>query len=79
MIMVEIVIEKDVPISDLPARAKRHKYPFAEMNVGDSFFVKLDAKGINVLRVLAQRYAKKNYCTFATKQTDGGLRIWRIE
>lgn len=74
--MAEIVIEKSVPSED---KRVRHNYPFADMDVGDSFFVKLDANGINVLRVLAYRYAKKNYCTFSTKQTDGGLRVWRIE
>lgn len=72
----EIVIE-----SGVPKRAKRvrHNYPFDGMKVGDSFFVKLDAKAINVLRVLAYRYGRKNFCTFATVKTDGGLRVWRVE
>lgn len=76
MFMATIVIEKAVPVA---GKKVRHNYPFDKMEVGDSFFVKLDTKGINVLRVLAHRYAKRNYCSFSTIKTDGGIRVWRVD
>jgi len=77
--MSEIVIEKNIPVNRFLDRANRNRYPFAEMEPGDSFFVELDDAGINVLRVLASRFAKKHGLSFATKKMDSGVRVWRIE
>ena len=51
----------------------------SEMDLGDSFYVELDEQGINVLRVLAWRFAKATGWRFVTKRVDGGVRVWRVD
>lgn len=63
-----IAIEKNVPV---PARAFKSEYPFAEMEVGDSFFVE-GRKHVAVKNAAAQT----GY-TFKAKTVDGGCRVWR--
>ncbi len=64
-------IEKNIPAP------KRRKYPFAEMDVGDSILVlgEEGRKAANAARV----YGHLNGIKFATRQRDGGVRIWRVE
>lgn len=63
-----------------------HKYPFAEMKVGHSFFIKAKdnaearklANNACVLgRVWAQRV--KSSAKFSYRAVGGGARIWRIK
>ena len=74
-----IQIEKNIPVNRFLRRSRNHKYPFRELELGDSFFVALDEQGINVLRVLAWRFAKETGWKFVTKRVDGGVRVWRGE
>lgn len=70
-----IQIEKDVPL--IRARRKACKYPFADMVVGDSFFVaNTTAATINVA---TYRAAKIYGFRFAVRTVDGGVRVWRVE
>ncbi|MFA4836354.1 MAG: hypothetical protein WC749_09830 [Dehalococcoidia bacterium] len=64
-------IEKDVPIPRPCGRTK--KYPYEEMEVGDSFFV--PEKLGSIAHVSKRLYPKK----FSMRFVDGGTRIWRIE
>lgn len=75
-----IQIDKNVKLdrNRFLRRSLKHKYPFAQMDLGDSFFVELDEQGINVLRVLAWRFSKETGWKFVTKKVDGGVRVWRI-
>ena len=68
-----IKIEKDIQV---PHRRK-NKYPWLEMEAGDSFFVEADhAEGARA----ATYYASKKYQrTFTCRKVDGGIRIWRTE
>lgn len=68
-----IPIDKNMPI---PPRAQR-KYPWGEMEIGDSFFV----KGRNVKDFHAQIYmaGRRFKRKFALRKTDEGIRVWRIE
>lgn len=58
------------------------KYPFGEMEIGESFFVPFgDDKHIIRVRVqtAASYYGKRNNVRFLTRTVDGGVRVWRVE
>jgi len=61
-------IDKDVPVP------KTGKYPFREMEVGDSFVAPL-AKRSSISCVMG-RYAPKKFTT--SKISDTECRVWRI-
>lgn len=64
-----IKIEKGVPIPD-----RRGKYPWADMDVGDSFFVATD-KVENFRRNV---YGKnRNGKKFTARAEGNGVRVWR--
>lgn len=82
-------IDKCVPIPD-PNKGRNNKYPFMDMKVGDSFFVRLhrdtcaaeyrirQSKLISAARGITKYHGKKY--KFTTKATVGaGIRIWRVE
>jgi hypothetical protein len=72
-----IKIDKGIPI---PPRGKGPKYPFAQMSIGDSFFV---AESKNTLSSSSCQHAKRLGGKFSMRATveDGvtGYRVWRIE
>ena len=62
-------IEKDVPI---PATTK--KYPWNDMNVGDSFLVPDgETKGMSAT------HRRKHREEHVTRKVEGGIRIWRTK
>ncbi len=76
-------IEKNV---ELPAVHSRHKYPWPEMEVGDSVFVKAE-KGESLYKLKRQvgpaaRYygdvTGKRFKTLLFRE-QGGVRVWRLE
>jgi len=71
-------IEKGVP---LPEKNVRWKYPFDELEVGDSFFVA--NKDTTQLSALCKRAGSRLDARFvtakATKQGKEGVRVWRME
>lgn len=71
--MSDMKIEKGVP---MPKNKRATKYPFAEMEVGDSFYVEPDNGSIHAA---ASWYGKRNNKKFATRKEGEGRRIWRIE
>lgn len=80
--MTEFIIEDNVPV---PARRRvgggGRKYPWLELSVGQSFFVKNPPKiknGYFVPLVAApnKRYAPKK---FISRKEGDGLRVWRVE
>lgn len=65
-----MMIEKNIP---LPSR-----FPFANMQVGDSFLVPETAKRSTV-SVAARRYGEKHGWRFSVRLTeDRKLRCWRV-
>jgi hypothetical protein len=52
-------------------------YPFADMNVGDSFFVPETIKRTNVQNA-AYMYACRKNVKFSVRAVEGGLRVWRV-
>ena len=64
-------------VSNKPAPLTRSKYPFALMNVGDSFDV-TDSKLFTGARVAAVAHGKRNNQKFTARSENGVLTIWRI-
>jgi hypothetical protein len=64
-------IEKGVPIIG------RQKYPFGEMEVGDSFLA--DEALLDRLRAAAAHFGKNHNKKFAVRQVPEGVRVWRVE
>lgn len=68
--MSQLLIDKGVP---LPKR-----YPFAGMQVGDSFLVPDDVKRTTV-SIAAMRYGRKHGMRFTIRLTpERKLRCWRL-
>lgn len=69
-------IQKGIPIPRL-AYFPRNKYPWADMEVGDSFVVSLSTHH-TVYK--ASIYASKRFgFDFTIRKTNEGVRIWRIK
>ena len=68
--MIEIKIESGIPAPT----GGRFKYPWAEMNVGDSFFV----PGKNIGNIPITHATLKTGFKFVRSTVDGGVRVWRI-
>lgn len=76
-----IKIEKGVPVPQNTTR--KAKYPFRDMEVGDSFFIneKNDVKRMQQkMSAVASMFCKKHTeYKFKTQAFDSGVRIWRIK
>lgn len=70
-------IEKGIPLSDPRALANkgRSKYPWAQMEVGDSFHARVSS---NSLRTTAAHFARKTGWKFVVRKDGEGARAWRI-
>ena len=75
-----IKIETDIPLPLVTRRGTR--YPFAEMKIGESFFLSCASKH-EALKAQATvghcaRYALGRN-KIVTRTVEGGIRVWRIE
>lgn len=77
-----IKIEKYIPIPDINTinRKRSTKYPFDEMEIGDSFFISCEEEdkrriGVNIISNAGRRKPKR----FTTLSVEGGMRCWRIQ
>lgn len=69
-------IEKNVPIPERPSPIS--KYPFADMNVGDSFFVpEAQARRLQSAIQIFRRRAGKDK-KYIARNVEGGARCWRV-
>ena len=78
-------IEKDIPIIS-PRMKRERKYPFQEMEIGDSFFVPLNKKEIkkkrNALMSAAHHYRNRKFSSrimVSEKDVIIGIRLWRVK
>lgn len=67
-------IEKNIPIST--KRADIVKYPFSQMEVGDSFTVPIEER--HKIAQSAFYFGKKNGKKFATRREIDKIRVWRV-
>ena len=72
--MTQIKIDKGVPVPG-ESRGANGKYPFGDMEVGDSFFVDIKQQSFCSA---AAGYAKRHNKKFTTRSENGGTRVWRI-
>ena len=67
--MSQPLIDKNIPMPGL--------YPFAQMQVGDSFLL-LPTMRRATVSVAAQRYGAKHGAKFTVRKVPDGLRCWRV-
>lgn len=70
MQMINVEISKDIPLP-LP----RRRYPYAEMQVGESFLV--DGGSLQVVCNANYRAGKRLSRKFIARREEGGVRVWR--
>lgn len=68
-------LEKGIPLPKRPGR--KPTYPFEQMHIGDSFFVK-NGKARS-LRNSATNASRKSKHRYAVRIVEGGVRIWRVK
>lgn len=70
--VTEIKIEKGFPIP-----ASRRTYPFDDLKVGESFFV----KDVAIAKISGSRgkAEQRTGFKFVARTMDGGVRVWRIQ
>ena len=68
--MISVGLDKDVPLPEA-----RKRYPYKEMEIGDSFFV----EGGGIQNICNQNYrtGKKLGRSFIARKEEGGVRVWR--
>lgn len=67
----------DEPITK-EKRGRKTIYPFYDLDVGQSFFVK-DAKAQSA-RMAASHFARRHpEYKFTTRQATGGIKVWRVK
>ena len=72
----DFVIEKNIP---LPQKRRRpSRYPFADMNVGDSFLTSNTSVRGSMI-AYAKRHKSMGLRFIAETQADGRIRVWREE
>jgi hypothetical protein len=70
-------IDKHIPLPKPVGVGSPSKYPYRSMNVGDSF---LYPKGVGIVaaRSSANHAASRTNWKFSLRQTEQGIRCWRI-
>jgi len=74
----DLTIERGVPLPGRVAASQKTKYPFAAMDVGDSF--RISEAAMRNARNSAYLYAKRHGQRFSCRRvSDTAFRVWRIE
>lgn len=82
--MTTFVIESGIPLHNRTAGVRNScKYPFREMEIGDSFFVPAEEitvrKLVQRMSTAVSRAARNTGCKFAVRSDDAGVRVWRVQ
>lgn len=58
-------------------------YPFPDMDVGDSFFVRAVPYKLRSVQQMvgqaAKRFGRRSKTRFTTRHVEGGVRCWRVK
>lgn len=73
--MAQIKIDKGVPIPAARWSTGKRKYPFPDMEIGDSFFTESSQDTVGSSVTIYSRFNNKK---FTTRSENGGTRVWRI-
>lgn len=86
--MEKLQIEKGIPFANRISEAAHYKYPFEDMEIGDSFLIPLEdnkrstrQNARTLCRVTFERWAVKwsrDEYQIRTAQVEGGIRVWRV-
>ena len=71
----------DIPQINVGGEGRSHleKYPFLDLEVGDSFIVPLTGnKAANFRCLVAKKNSSPDGRRYTTRTVDGGIRVWRI-
>ena len=71
----KFVVESGIELWGMKGRGRTEKYPWAQMEVGDSFFV---AWGNPASFTAYWQAGIRHGMKFAKRSVDGGVRIWRV-
>lgn len=63
--------------SGVPLPVERRRYPYAQMQVGDSFVVR--SVSLQVVCNANYRTGKKLGRKFVARKVEDGVRVWRVE
>jgi len=79
--MSEFKIDKNVPIPEGRWGKRRKKYPFDEMEVGDSFFIHGGKQEsiTSIMRHWREKLGHKYTTRSVVENGVKGVRVWRIE
>ena len=71
-------IEKNhvVPAS-VDGLGRREKYPWSQLDVGQSFFV--EGVALRSMSSTASHAGRRNVKKFIARDAEGGVRVWRYE
>lgn len=72
-----IQIDKGIPVAAPLKRGKPALYPWADMEVGDSFFVAGEKKTTMIYNC-DNRSRRHRPQKFICREVEGGVRVWRI-
>jgi hypothetical protein len=68
-------IDKDIPV---PESTRARKWPFIEMDIGDSVFFAEEQVNGKAYRA-AMSVGRRQHRKYVARREDEGLRIWRSE
>ena len=71
------VIEKNVPLAQKNGAGRKPKYPFRQMEVGDSFMA--PGGNLKTMQTTTRLVGLQLGCKFKTRAVEGGVRVWRTE
>ncbi len=81
----KVKIESGIPIPLCQGKGNRSKYPWGDMNIGDSFFEPLNGRDpksvMSILQNCKTHFVKsrKSKFKFTIRTAEGGLRVWRTK
>lgn len=75
-----IKIDSGIPVPASNA-GRKPKYPFEEMDVGQSFFEAGDSGELQKNAISSVSYFRRKHpdMRFTVRRVDGGIRVWRTE
>lgn len=71
-------IEKGVPLPADDRPGRRAKYPFEDMDIGDSFFVPGHMKMASTISAAGRKLGMKFRYKVQTESGTEGTRVWRV-
>ena len=73
-----MIVEKFIPMPEEENRGRPAKYPFSQMEVGDSVFASGESTTGRTY-IAACAFGKYRGWKFSGKSVPGGVRIWRTK